>query len=745
MQAHNRASKRIRYAGVFCLLALAALSACGGGGGGGGNPTQNRDPADFQNAWVGFDSQERLYSLLLNTTGVSADRMTGSFEQSSTLSITDYSVDPNGVGTTENLQGTFSGQTFTMALAATVVPPFLASYQGSFDDADTIRITGGGTSVVLYRSGFFKPGIAGNWSGTDGGQPWFVQIRLRPSFDDSDDAVLIEGTEIRNDRTARIRGHAAIDNVEMVVERATGDARLNGVFAVLGTAIDRNAINIGTGRLTRGGTPGARSVLFTSSPLLNEPHDRIVAVDFRGEGKTDLVTVAPGVALYNVVLSPDSGSLAYVSADASSNTLVIRDLATAQQVAVPAPNNHYIMDVTWSPDSRALTYSVTPNTSAISDLYLLRRDTGTSTRVATAVQPLAYLWSPASGGSPQLAFTASRGTIPTVELLLAAIDGTIRALSGTLVSGGNVREFTWAPDGTRIAFASDSDVNQTFELSVVDVATGTIIDIGPQIAVTTPPAGNEWLGIYNIRWSPDGSYLGYFARPANQEVWVTHTTGSPSRQVTTFATVGQPGQLRWSPDSTRIALTAMRNGASVGDLYVATSVGMANPVRVSDVTAGAETYQPFLWTHDSSAIFYATPPVPFTSPSTIARVRADGTARTTLSSTDGCNFYYDLAMSPAGQYVAFTAKDPNELTCDIFVANADGTNLRRVSDSKEPGLTHKFKWVSGSARLLFTTDEDDFNHQIPELFVFDASGSGIIKLSDAPGTSATIVHDIFVR
>ena len=38
------------------------------------------------------------------------------------------------------------------------------------------------------------------------------------------------------------------------------------------------------------------------------------------------------------------------------------------------------------------------------------------------------------------------------------------AISGTLVAGGEVRDFAWAPDSSRIAYVADQNEDETFEL-----------------------------------------------------------------------------------------------------------------------------------------------------------------------------------------------------------------------------------------------------------------------------------------
>src|SRR4030095_16744126 len=75
-------------------------------------------------------------------------------------------------------------------------------------------------------------------------------------------------------------------------------------------------------------------------------------------------------------------------------------------------------------------------------------------------------------GKPEIAFVADATLTGIDELFAADLEGTqLVKLSGTLVAGGNVTLMSWSPDGAKVAFLADKEVDETFELYVV-AATG---------------------------------------------------------------------------------------------------------------------------------------------------------------------------------------------------------------------------------------------------------------------------------
>ena len=202
---------------------------------------------------------------------------------------------------------------------------------------------------------------------------------------------------------------------------------------------------------------------------------------------------------------------------------------------------------------------------------------------------------------------------------------------------------SWSPDGKRIAFASDRDGNWQIYVMNVD-GTGPIrLSDDPAVEeyahgsldgrrdtgvprLTDGPAGND-----NPSWSPDGRRIVFVSyRDEGSEVYVMNADGSDQTRLTD----NSAREMRpvWSPDGRRIAFNSDRDGN--WEVYV---------------------------------------------------MNADGSDQTRL--TDNPAWDISPIWSPNGQRIAFSSDrddpDPNDNNRigNIYVMNADGSRIRRLTDS----------------------------------------------------------------
>ncbi len=84
----------------------------------------------------------------------------------------------------------------------------------------------------------------------------------------------------------------------------------------------------------------------------------------------------------------------------------------------------------------------------------------------------------------------------------------------------------------------------------------------------------------------------------------------------------------------------------------------------------------------------------------------------------------DASWSPNGKRVAFEADPHGDGDLEVFVMNADGTDIRQLTDS--PGPDYWPGWFPDGRRIAFTS----LRTGVPNLYVMDADGSNQRAVTD---------------
>jgi len=142
------------------------------------------------------------------------------------------------------------------------------------------------------------------------------------------------------------------------------------------------------------------------------------------------------------------------------------------------------------------------------------------------------------------------------------------AISGTLADGGEVVEFSWAPNNSRIAYLADQNEDEKFEL----------ITVVPDVNFLNPRPDPRLVSTNNIgdvvdfAWSPDSSRIGYIADGDTLGVFELFTNvafGTSKFKVSgTLTPGGDVTAFAWAPDSSLIAYQASQDEANEEELYV---------------------------------------------------------------------------------------------------------------------------------------------------------------------------------
>ncbi len=284
----------------------------------------------------------------------------------------------------------------------------------------------------------------------------------------------------------------------------------------------------------------------------------------------------------------------------------------------------------------------------------------------------------------------------------------LAALIVVACGGGDDDSSIVAPG--RIAFVSDRDGNQ--EIYVMNADGSAQVNLTQNSAVDEDP----W-------WSPDGSEISFRSMRAGQsDLWTMDADGKNVKRVTNDGAVD--GQLRWSPDGQRIAYYSFAEQEQ-GYLWVANADGgdpkavltAIHPAGVDQQCAGGF---PGGWFPDGQHILYRGS-WGEGSALQICSAKSDGSEIHAIYGERGASATYP-AFSPDGSKIAFvTNRDGND---EIYVMDADGSNLQRVTDDDAPDEWPS--WSPDGTWIVFASQHDESF----EIRIMHPDGSGLKKLTD---------------
>jgi Tol biopolymer transport system component len=293
-------------------------------------------------------------------------------------------------------------------------------------------------------------------------------------------------------------------------------------------------------------------------------------------------------------------------------------------------------------------------------------------------------------------------------------------------TGESVRRLTeggynpsWSPDGNQVVFTTkpardDGPFGGGGELRVIDVATGE-----PRPIEQAPQAMQP-------RWSPHGHRIAYYSsfmtdrNLGQRDIWTVPATGGEAVAVTRDAPVDfNPA---WSPDGSYLYFVSDRSG-SMNLCRVRIDEASGRTLgEVEPLTTPSSFIAHVGFAADGTRLAYTSivhrtnvQRVAFDPAS--ARISGDPTSVTT-----GSRSWVLPQASPDGQSVAFMSFFGQE---DIYVARADGTALRQLTDDRP---NDRFpRWSADGSRIAFASNRTG-EYQI---WTMNADGSGQRQLTNA--------------
>lgn len=334
-----------------------------------------------------------------------------------------------------------------------------------------------------------------------------------------------------------------------------------------------------------------------------------------------------------------------------------------------------------------------------------------------------------------LAFQMQKEASGQVELYVVSLvkDELPIKVSGTLVANGNVQDFKWAPNSSRLVFRADKYVDETYELiTVLPDGTGTIKISGTMVS------GGDVYSENDYAWAPDSSRIAFSAdliTDGIKELFTTNPDGTFLKKINNSLPIGGMVQdFKWAPDSSKIAVRGTLSATGVGELYTASPTG--GITKVSGAMVGGGDVVSYSWAPDSSRVLYSADQE-IDGVVELYVVQSDGFGNLPVSGemVTGGGVRYDFQWSNNSEYIAYRADQSTDDINELYTVKADGTENRKVSGIlTSGGDVNSFSWAPDSSRICYHADQDTDNTN--ENFTVRPDGTGLAKINGSLATNA---------
>jgi dipeptidyl aminopeptidase/acylaminoacyl peptidase len=299
-------------------------------------------------------------------------------------------------------------------------------------------------------------------------------------------------------------------------------------------------------------------------------------------------------------------------------------------------------------------------------------------------------------------------------------------LSLPLALGGSIFDFQISPDGNRVVFRGDKDVDTTNELYSVAIEGGTVVKLNSPLV-----ANGDVLNDYQI--SSDSARVIYRANQDSAgmiELYSALIAATGSTKLNDMLVVG--GNIiafQISPDGTRVVYRADQDMDQVIELYSA-QIAATGSTKLNDILIGGGNVLSFQISSNSARVVYlANQDTVTVNELYSAQIAATGSTKLNDPLAAMGNVQFGFQISPDSARVVYRADQDANGTNELYSAQIAATGSTKLNDTLPMnGDVDEFQISPDSARVVYLADQDINN--VIELYSSQIAATGSTKLND---------------
>lgn len=341
--------------------------------------------------------------------------------------------------------------------------------------------------------------------------------------------------------------------------------------------------------------------LYVSPSDGNSPNPTVSGIPMAGIGVKEFPV---GSGRFAFAWAPNSSRLAYIADQDALGRFELftseSDGAGNLKISELPGGFRDVVEFKWGPDSQLIAYTANQDLINAIDLYTAPPDrTASSQKNSSGLfadqAVIAFKWAP---DSSRIAFLSDKGVTGFFRLYtVQPVNNFNIFISGSILQPSDVTEFEWSPvkwqspvTGLESFLIAYLVVAQDVELYTTFPASDSSIQIGE-----IPVFGGD---VFEFEWAPDSSRIAYRA-DYNFAGVIELFTSTPDNDATdpvsgTSVFGGDVGAFKWAPDSSGVGYIADQNTNNVDELFASQPNGSDNTNLSGQLVSGGDVAR-FEW------------------------------------------------------------------------------------------------------------------------------------------------------